>query len=325
VRTSWLIPVRDCERWIAQAVGSALGECGADDEVLVVDDGSTDHSVARIPQDPRIRVLRQPPSGIVTALNRGLAAARGELVARLDADDVVIPGRLAVQREVLALKPGLGAVGGRAVPMRDDGPVPAFMSRYVAWVNGLSDVHREILVESPLFHPATTLRREAVLDVGGYRDGDFPEDYDLFLRLVRGGWGLANLDRPVLRWRDREGRLTRTDRRYRRDAMLPLKQAFLEARVRPGARVGVWGGGKAGRPWTRWVTGQGATLAAVVDRKTGTTRRGTPVTLPADLPGMALDLLLVAVGAPGAREIIREELADLRPDLVEGRDWFAVA
>ncbi len=177
-RVSWLIPVRNGAEWIEAAVGSALALCSEVDEVVVVDDGSQDDPFAVLPRDPRLRLLRQNPQGIAAALEHGRAHCRGEWIARLDADDVALPGRIEAQIRALNTDASLAAVGGRAELIRDDGSVPEGMKRYVQWVNQQSDLHRVLLVESPLFHPAVMLRAIAVDAVGGYRDGDFPEDYE---------------------------------------------------------------------------------------------------------------------------------------------------
>lgn len=321
MKVAWLVPVRDGAPWLGEAVGSALAECGEGDEVVVVDDGSRDDPASVLPPDPRVRLIVQPPLGIVAALERGRRAIDAPLVARLDADDLALPGRLAAQKAALVADPRLAAVGGRARP----GAMPEGMARYVAWINGIRDVHRELLVESPLVHPSVLMRAEAVEDVGGYRAGPFPEDYDLWLRLAV-SWRLGVVDREVVAWRDRPGRLTRTDPRYGRAAFLPLKQAWIAQNVLPGRRrIVVWGAGKEGRPWLRWLREQGAPVVAALDIKPGTTRQGVPVLPPTALVGLDLDLLLVAVGARGARDEIRALLAELRPDLVEGRDWWALA
>jgi glycosyltransferase involved in cell wall biosynthesis len=322
VKVSWLLPVRDGQAWLGRAVRSGLAECAENDDFIVVDDGSTDNPEAVLPADRRLVLLRQPPLGIVAALEHGREAARGELIARLDCDDIALQGRMAAHRAAMAADPHLGAVGGQAELL---GSLGEGMERYVAWVNGLVDLHRALLVESPLFHPAVTFRAEAVAAVGGYRDGDFPEDYDLWLRLVAGGWSLAATAAPVVCLQDRPGRLTRSDPRYRRAAFLKLKLAHLAAtRLSTPARVVVWGAGRSGRPWIRWLQEQGHTLPIVVDLFVTTERRGVPVVPPEALRGVSLDLLVVAVGARGARAEIRRMLADLRPDLREGTDWIAV-
>ncbi len=318
---SWLIPVRDGAQWLGEAVRSALADSHPHDEVVVVDDGSRDDPASALPDDPRVRLVVQPPSGIVAALEHGRRLARAPYIARLDCDDLSLPGRLDAQVAALDAEPRLAVVGGRAL---SDG-LPEGMRRYVEWVNGLSDLHREILVESPLFHPGTLIRAAALADVGGYRQGDFPEDYDLWLRLAV-GWRLGAVAHDVVAWRDRPGRLTRTDPRYARPAFASIKRAYVrDAVLRQPARVVVWGAGQEGTPWVRWLVGEGHTVVAALDIKPGTTRHGVPIVSPEALPGLSFERLFVAVGARGARDEIRARIADMRPDLSEGRDWWAVA
>ena len=153
-----------------------MAECAQQDEVVVVDDGSASSPAALLPKDERVVLVSQPPLGIGAALERGRAVCRGEWIARLDADDEAMPGRIAAQRAALEADGRLAVVGGRAQMFRDDGAVPEGMARYVDWVNGLEALHRELLVESPIFHPAALMRAAAVEAVGGYRDGDLPEE-----------------------------------------------------------------------------------------------------------------------------------------------------
>ena len=326
MRASWLLPVRDGVAWLADCLDSVLAYSGPEDEVIVIDDGSTDAPEEVLPRDPRVRLLRQPPQGIAAALEHGRREARGRWLARIDADDLVLPGRLEAQLARLEAEPELGVVGGRAQLVGEGSfTPPEGMSRYVDWVNGLEDLHRALLVESPLFHPATTLRAEAVAQVGGWRGGDLPEDYDLWLRLRGAGWRLESLPQEVVRLRDRPGRLTRTDDRYRRRAFTKLKLEHVARYLLPGRRrVVLWGAGKAARPWLRLLVESGVEVPLVVDTFVRGERRGRPVHGPEALEGLELDLLLVAVGARGGRQLITQELARLRPDLQEGRDWWAV-
>ncbi len=322
----WLIPVRDAARWLGEAVRSALVECAPGDEVLVVDDGSRDDPGAVLPDDPRLRLIRQPPLGIVAAMENGRRLLPTPLIARLDADDVALAGRIALQRARMEADPRLGAIGGRARMRADDGVVPEGMRRYTEWVNGLDDPRVGLLVESPLFHPAVLLRASAVEAVGGYRDGPFPEDYDLWLRLVAAEWGIAAVREDVVWLRDRPGRLTRTDPRYARSAFTPLKRAWVAQVLLPTPRrVLVWGAGQEGSPWIRWLIAHGHTVVGALDIKPGTTRQGVPVLPPDRLPTLSFDLLLVAVGARGARDEIRGRITLMCPGLVEGRDWWALA
>ena len=325
MRCSWLIPVRDGGRWLAEAVTSALTECGNEDEVVLVTDGSVDGAVEALPPHPKLRTLHQSKQGLVAALEYGRRECRGQYIARLDADDIARPGRLDHQIAALDTDSSLAAVGGRATLFTDRGPAPKGMQLYVDWVNNLDDPHREILVESPLLHPAVTFRAAQIEHAGGYRSGEIPEDYDLWLRLVADGFRIANVPHEVVSIRDHSGRLTRTDSRYSRTAFNICRRDFLQTTVlAEPRRVVLWAGVRGGRPWLRWLKTGGHRVIAVIDITKSTVRSDVPVLPPAALPDLDLDMLLVAVGARGARDRIRNELAILRPDLVEGHNWWAL-
>ena len=324
MRASWLIPVRDGAAWLREAVDSALAQCSTTDEVVVVDDGSTDGGALALREHARLKVVRQEALGITAALERGRSVCQGRYLARLDADDIALPHRLEAQIKVLDSEPDLAVVGGRAQLISEE-PGAEGMRHYVDWVNRLENPHSQLLVESPLFHPAATLRAEAIAAVGGYREGDFPEDYDLWLRLVSAGWRLSNLPQEVVRIRDRRDRLTRQDPRYRPEAFRRLRMAHLaRTDLATPKRVVVWGAGRGGRPWIRWLLEQGHHLPAVLDIKWGTERQGVPILSPDALGELEFDLLLVAVGLREVKEEIRDHLAQIWPEGLEGQDWWAV-
>src|SRR5437867_9556704 len=102
-RVSVLMPVRDGERFVREAVESILGQTFQNFELLIVDDGSTDATPSILLEftDPRLVRLRQDRAGLIAALNRGLDLARGEYIARMDADDIALPRRLERQVKFL--------------------------------------------------------------------------------------------------------------------------------------------------------------------------------------------------------------------------------
>jgi glycosyltransferase involved in cell wall biosynthesis len=124
--------------------------------LVAVDDGSTDGTTTWLAaagrEDSRIRLLARPPEGIVGALNAGIGAARGELIARFDADDECLPDRLERQRRYLEDHPDVGAVGSR-VEFGGDDVAQAGYATHVAWLN---------TVITPRGDPAFTVHRVAV-------------------------------------------------------------------------------------------------------------------------------------------------------------------
>jgi glycosyltransferase involved in cell wall biosynthesis len=332
-RVAVLLPVRDAAATVRAAAVSILRGGYRDLELIAVDDGSSDATAAVLERlagrDRRVRLLGGPGEGIALALDRALTASDSELVARMDADDVSWPGRLAAQVAALDADPGLTVVGARVrlFPRRQ---VRDGMRRYVAWLNSLTTpalVARDLFVEAPLVHPATLLRRSALAAVGGWRAGDFPEDYDLWLRLAARRARMVNLPATLLDWREGPERLTRTDPRYGLDRHVALKcGALAGGPLRGVAEVALWGAGETGRAFADGLLRAGIRVAAFVEvdrKKVGRTIRGAPVHSFEEVERLRGLPLLVAVGAAGARELIRAEL-DKR-GFEELRDYRCVA
>lgn len=302
---------------------SLLRQTLGDQEVVAVDDGSTDDSAQRLEgwaaRDGRVRVLRAHARGLVPALNQGLAACRGAYVARMDADDLCAADRFEAQVAFLAAHPDVDLVATQVEGFVDGGvPLGAGMVRYLEWMNGLCTpeaIARERFVESPLVHPSVLARRET-LQAAGYRDEPWPEDYDLWLRLLQRGARLAKVPRVLLRWRDHGARATRTQDRYRQDRHRDLKVAFLlEGPLRDRPPVIFWGVGIEGKPLLRRLRAAGVPVPVAIDRdprKVGQIIHGARVLHERELgaaqaahPGA---VVLVAVGVPTARAGIRDTL-----------------
>ena len=326
---SVLLPYRNAGATVAEALGSVLREPDLD-ELVAIDDGSSDEGPALVEaiaaRDPRVVRLSAGGLGIARALMLGAARARGDLVARMDADDISLPGRFAAQRALLDADRRLAAVGTRVrVPdAAGDG-----MRAYVAWQNGLvtaEDHARALFVESPLCHPSVTLRRSALDAAGGWRDSAWPEDWDLWLRLDALGFGLAKVPRVLLEWSALPGRLTFRDPRCAPARLVEARAFFLAARIGTADRpLWVWGAGKTGRRMARALEPHGLRAAAFVDidpRKIGRLARGAPIVAPERVQREACTLL-VAVGERGARDIVRRRL--LARGFEEGRDFICAA
>jgi glycosyltransferase involved in cell wall biosynthesis len=325
------MPYRDAAATVEEAARSILAQQGVSLELVAVDDGSRDDGPARLraiaASDPRVVALAGEGEGIVAALARALAAAHGDVVARMDADDVALPGRLARQAAALAEDPRLGVVGTQVEAL---GPCGEGMRRYVDWQNGVvsaSDHARELFVESPLCHPSVALPRRALEAVGGWRDAPWAEDYDLWLRLDAAGWRIAKVPEVLLRWRQREGSLTFSDARYSLQRFREARACYLAPKLlRTGRSVVLWGAGPTGRRLARALEAHGVRAARFVDidpRKIGRTARGAPIVAPDALRAGGESVVVVAVGARGARQIVRDGLA--ARGFVEGEDFVCAA
>jgi glycosyltransferase involved in cell wall biosynthesis len=336
-RISVLLPCRNAAATLDEAIESVLRQTLDDLEVIAVDDGSSDETSSRLDhwaqQDRRMRVLHRPRAGLIESLNAGLAECRAPLIARMDADDHSHAERFTSQAALLSAQPDLAAVGClvEAFPPEHIG---LGLELYLEWQNGLTTpaaIAREIYVESPLVHPSVMMQAEWVRSVGGYQDHGWPEDYDLWLRLHAAGGRFAKVPRTLFFWREHPGRLTHGDRRYAIDNFLRAKAHYLSrGPLRDRQSVIVWGAGIVGKKLSRLLLAEGLPLTAFVDidpAKIGRTRRGLPVIGRDDFmtwwEKSPQPVLLAAVGARGARTVVREQIAPF--GLVEGQDWWAVA
>jgi glycosyltransferase involved in cell wall biosynthesis len=312
---SVLLPARNAETTVAAAIEGVLAQRGATPfEVVCVDDASTDGTAALLEgfarADPRVRLVAGEGRGLVAALQLGFSHCQGELVARMDADDLVHPDRLRLQADLLSTDPSLGAVGSlvRCFP----GPLTPGLARLEKWLDSIVTAEQcaaARFVEAPLVHPSTMFRREALLAVGGWRDAGWAEDWDLLLRLAARGWRLAKVPEVLLFWRDSPDRLTRTGDAYQADRMIDLRAHHLAQgplRERP---FEVWGAGPTGKRLARALERHGLRPRRFWDidpRKR--VARGLPVLDARGLRHPEKALIVCAVGAAGAREDIRAQL-----------------
>ena len=328
-----LLPFRDAAETLGPCLDSILGQTFGDFELLAVDDHGADRSteILHACADPRIRILPNPGRGLVDALNAGLRAARAPLVARMDADDLMHPERLALQRRHFSRRGDL-CLSATRVELFPVEQVRAGYREYVSWQNallGADDIGEEIYIESPFAHPSVMYRRDAVLALGGYRQGDFPEDYDLWLRMHRAGLAMEKLPRVLLRWRESPQRLSRRHPAYRRAAFDRLRARFLAPALAPrlaeGRNLVYWGAGRRTRKRARLLIEKGFPPAAWVDidpGKIGNRINGVPVVGPSWLESKPRPFVLVYVTNHGARERIAGELE--RMGYRRGRDYLAV-
>ncbi len=320
-RVAVVLPAFNAAATLPDTLRSLAAQTLADWELVAVDDGSTDGTwdiLAAAARDPRVRPLRHAANrGIVAALDTALAAVAAPLVARLDADDTCLPERLARQAAFLDAHPETGLVGCR-VAFGGDREAQAGYAAHVDWLNTLveaDDIRLNRFVESPFAHPSVMFRRELVDRFGGYRDGPFPEDYELWLRWLDAGVRMAKVPETLVVWNDPPGRLSRTDSRYSPLAFYATKAEYLArwlARHNPRhPDIVLWGAGHESRKRAEFLVGHGVRITHYVDidpRKIGQRIHDRPVLGPGQLPPPGTAFVVSYVGNRGAREEIRQRL-----------------
>jgi glycosyltransferase involved in cell wall biosynthesis len=210
-KVSVIMAVKDGRGFLRQAIDSVLGQSFGDFEFIIIDDGSSDGTLPIIENyaDPRIRLLiNRDHLGLSASLNAGLNAARGEYIARMDADDVCLPERLERQVRFLDRHPRIVVLGtgirlideqGRAI---QDVRLPAD-NDLIKW---------QLCFLNPIAHPSAMMRRAAVRQAGGYDPGlTHAQDYDLWWRLSAGNQ-LANLSDILMLLRQHPGQVSQANR-----------------------------------------------------------------------------------------------------------------
>jgi hypothetical protein len=264
---SVVMPCYNVERFLPGAIQSVLNQTYQDFELIIVDDGSTDGSAQVIHSfdDPRMHYLRRANGGPGKALNTGMRAATGEFVAFLDADDLMLPHRLATQLGVLEANPALSVVGS-GFTWIDENDQGIFWPHH-SWQHAmeLNDIS-SWLFDCPFVRSTVMLRRRAWEDVGGF-DEDLRggEDWNFWMRLVLSGHRMAWHQEVVALYRRWAGSLSEDAQRMSADCpealervldrpdfpqdLLPLGRQALALRHIDGAkrlfRSGMWDAGQA--------------------------------------------------------------------------------
>lgn len=270
VKVSILMPVFNAQDTLAECVDSILQQSLQDFELIAVDDFSSDNSVKLLQSynDPRIRIISGKSKGIVAALNTGLANCRSDYVARMDADDVMHVERLQKQYDVMCNDAGITLCATQAKKFPEE-IIRAGYIEYMHWQNAcltMQDIQNQIYIESPFAHPSVMFRKHRIVESGAYRDGEFPEDYELWLRLFHGGHKMMKLNDVLLDWRESDGRLSRTSSRYSDAAFEKLRADYLAKDIRlQGRRIVLWGAGRKTRQRAQHVIDNGIAVFAWID------------------------------------------------------------
>ena len=200
-----LMSVFNGERYLRAAIDSILKQIFNDFEFLIINDGSSD-STAEILKgynDPRIQIINNEKNiGLTKSLNKGLRLARGEFIARQDADDISLPRRLEKQVAFLNSRPEYGLVGCWNYRIGANNKI----EDKVVFCTDHDDIVNMLLIENHFVHSSVMFRKECIEKLGGYNeDLKFAQDYDLWLRIAE-RYKVANLGEFLHSWRyDKHG------------------------------------------------------------------------------------------------------------------------
>ncbi len=252
---SVVIPVRNGEKYLSQAIESVLAQTHRDLELLIIDNGSTDRSLRIMEnyarRDGRIRILCRSDRGVAAAANCGLREARGEWVARLDCDDVFLPEKLEKQIAFIRKNPDARIAGTLGYFISETGRVIGLVSGDGPFTK--AEFEKMAARCDPVFfiHSSTLVHRMAALDIGGYRERFAQaEDVDLWLRMAEKGCLLLKVPEPLTLYRIHRQSLTMSrnaEQRLHHRWVMACAGARRKGRVEPTLQEFL--AGEKDRPW----------------------------------------------------------------------------
>lgn len=272
---SILLPFFNAEKTLPRAIESISTQSFKNFECILINNNSTDKSPSIAHKfclnDLRFVLAHEEKQGVVYANNKGLKLVKGKYIARMDADDWCYPDRLLMQFNYLENHEECDVVAGKATYIAHKPNTDGFL-RYVNWSNKIMDFNDILLkqfIESPIINPTVMCRKKISDQYGSYENGDFPEDYELWLRWLQKGVQFHKLNQPVIKWYDDDYRLTRTDDRYSDDAFFKIKTAYLVKWLKINnpfhPKVVVWGASKISRKRTKLLENHGIEISNFID------------------------------------------------------------
>lgn len=255
---SILIPFKNTSKFIPECIDSIKNQTYTNWELIIIDDGSTDSSYQIVndyaKQDKRIKLYKNPNSGIITALRFALEKSSGMFITRMDSDDIMPPKKLEILLHNLLQHGKKHVATGLVKYFSEDGISDGYRS-YERWLNQLtrtgsnySEIYKECVIPSPCW----MIYKTDLLDCDAFNLNDYPEDYDLAFRFYREQYAVIPCDQVLHLWRDYRNRTSRTHEHYAQNYFLEIKlKYFLELDYNINRPLVIWGAGNKGKTITK--------------------------------------------------------------------------
>ncbi len=251
---SILIPFKNTERFLYDCLDSVCSQTYKNWEILAVNDQSTDASKRLVEslsaKEGRIKLINNSGKGIIEALRTAYGKSNGQLITRMDSDDIMAPNKLRTMVDAL-LKHGKGRLAIGQVKYFSDQSIGDGYARYEKWLNSLTETgsnYSEIYKECVIPSPCWMVFREDLNACGAFTPDRYPEDYDLAFRFYEMGLKCIPCNQVLHHWRDYDTRTSRTSEHYAQNYFLDIKlHYFLKLDYNPNRPLTVWGAGKKGK------------------------------------------------------------------------------
>lgn len=222
---SVIMPTYNADKYLRESIESILGQTYTDFEFIIINDGSTDQTKQIIEsyQDPRIRLINHNYNqGLVKSLNQGIKLARGQFIARMDADDIASPARFQIQLDYMNSDPQVGVCGSW---------IKVFGSQNYLWRTPITHerITTKLLFESSIAHP-TVMIRKSVFDkyeLSYDQAYEYAEDYALWVEMAKHSQ-LANIPKVLLKYRQHSTQVSKARKQAQTKANEKIKLSLLK-------------------------------------------------------------------------------------------------
>jgi glycosyltransferase involved in cell wall biosynthesis len=328
-KISILLPVYNAMPYLRECLDSILHQSVENWELLAVNDFSNDDSGALLEsyasKDDRIIVLQNTAKGIIPALRLAYAHSSGQLITRMDADDIMVSDKLETLKQIL-LTQGTGVLATGKVKYIAENTLGGGYLRYENWLNNLVDrrnhfeeIYRECVIPSPCW----MTWRQDLDSCGAFSPDVYPEDYDLVFRFYKQGLRVVGSQEVLHYWRDHDSRSSRNDPNYANQQYFKLKVPWFLQLDRQEARpLVLWGAGKKGKTLSQMLVDNNQLFHWVCNSpsKWGHKVYGVPFESLAIIPKLNNPQIIIAVGNPDDQHTIKSQLEQWGKQI--GKDYF---
>ena len=321
---SVLMPVKNTAPFLRECLDSIISQTETNWELIAVDDHSADDSLSILEEyadiDQRIRIFQNKLKGVIEALVLASKQARGELITRMDSDDIMLPEKLTALKSKL-LECGKKHVAVGMVSYFSNTVLGEGYIKYAEWLNGLtakegnySEIYKECVVPSPCW----MIHKDDLETCGGIGSNVYPEDYDLCFRFYKSGFNIAGVREVLHAWRDHPMRSSRTQEHYSDNRFLDLKvRYFAELDYEEERQLLLWGAGKKGKEIARKLIERQIPFLWVSNNvnKIGHVIYDQRIADKDQVKTVSKAQVIVAVANPMEQQILLEELDGMKGDI----------
>ena len=322
------MPVKDTARYLRTCLDSIINQTYKNWELLAVDDGSSDSSLSILKEyarkDVRISAISNSEPSLLNTLRLGYIKSNGELIHRMDSDDIMPLKKMALMVE--KSKKGV-LVTGATEYFSDEGTIGDGFKRYDKWLMQialLQNYHEEMYKECVIPSNCWLIHREDFDRIGAFEHNTFPEDYDLCFRFLNAGLEIIGIPEVLHHWRDRDDRISRHWEVYKDNRFFNLKIDYFYKISRDVNRpLVLWGAGKNGKDLAKLILLKEKNFNWVCDneKKIGKDIYDMRMHHFDHLLTLNNPQIVIAVASPDGQIEIQQELDKL--NLEKGNDyWF---